>query len=146
MGQAEHSIEHVCNLTFLKRVRGWEKRPVELKPYYGTLLPQNLGTHCREWSVGNASPEAQMLVEASSKSNYIVIYTNGSVTKDRSGLGFTVKEGGRTVLEDSGDKIVTTSSLTMEVEAVAHAINWLNFQRDVRITHTTILTDSMNLL
>ena len=41
---------------------------------------------------------------------------------------------------------VTTSSLTMEVEAVTHAIQWLASQRDARITHAIILTDSMNLL
>ena len=40
---------------------------------------------------------------------------------------------------------VTTSSLTMEVEAVTHAIQWLASQRDAQITHD-ILTDSMNLL
>ena len=38
------------------------------------------------------------------------------------------------------------SSLTMEVEAVTHAIQWLASQRDPRITHAVILTDSMNLL
>ena len=49
MGQAEQSIQHVCTLTELKQVRDWEKRPVEFKPYYKTLLSENLGTHCREW-------------------------------------------------------------------------------------------------
>ena len=48
--------------------------------------------------------------------------------------------------EDSGAHRVTTSSLTMEVEAVTHAIQWLASQRDARITHAIILTDSMNLL
>ena len=70
----------------------------------------------------------------------------GSVTRDRSGWGFTVKQDGRTVHEDSGAHRVTTSSLTMEVEAVTHAIQWLASQRDARITHAIILTDSMNLL
>ena len=32
-----------------------------------------------------------MLVEANSKPHDIVIYTDGSVTRDRSGWGFTVK-------------------------------------------------------
>ena len=41
---------------------------------------------------------------------------------------------------------VTTSSLTMEVEALAHAIQWLASQRDAQITYAIILTDSMNLL
>ena len=75
-----------------------------------------------------------------------MIYTDGSVTRDRSGWGFTAKQDGRTVHEDSGAHRVTTSSLTMEVEAVTHAIQWLASQRDARITHAIILTDSMNLL
>ena len=87
-----------------------------------------------------------MLVEANSKPHDIVIYTVGSVTRDRSGWGFTVKQSGRTVHEDSGAHRVTTSSLTMEVEAVTHAIQWLACQRDAQITHAIILTDSMNLL
>ena len=71
-----------------------------------------------------------MLVEANSKSHHIVIYTDGSVTRDWSGWGFTVKQDGRTVHEDSGAHRVTTSSLTTEVEAVTHTIQWLASQRD----------------
>ena len=137
MGQAEQSIQHVCSLAGLKQVRDWEKRPVKFKPYYKTLLSENLGTHCREWPAGKTNAKVQMLVEANSKPHDIVIYTDGSVT---------VKQGGRTVQEDSGAHRVTTSSLTMEVEAVTHAIQWLTSQRDSQITHAIILTDSMNLL
>ena len=96
MGQAEQSVQHVCSLTELKQVRDWEKRPVEFKPYYKTLLLENISTHCREWPAGKTNAEVQMLVEANSKPHDIVIYTDGSVTRDRSGWGFTVKHGGRT--------------------------------------------------
>ena len=85
-----------------------------------------------------------MLVEANSKPHDIVIYTDGSVTRDRSGWEFTVKQGGRTVHEDSGSHRVTASSLTMEVETVTHAIQWLASQRHAQITHAVILTDSTN--
>ena len=122
MGQAEQSIQHVCSLTELKQVRDWEKRQVEFKPYYKTH------------------------VEAKSNPHDIVIYTDVSVTKDRSGWGFTVKQGGRTVHEDSGAHRVTTSSLTMELEAVTHAIQWIASQCDTQITHAIILTDSVNIL
>ena len=44
--------QHVCSLAELKQVRDWEKRPLEFKPYYKTLLAENLGTHCREWPAG----------------------------------------------------------------------------------------------
>ena len=99
--------------------------PVEFKPYYKTLLSENLGTHCREWPSGKASAEVHMFVEANSKPHDIVIYMDSSVSMDRSGWGFTIKQGGRTVRDDSGSHRVTTSSLTMEVEAVTHAIQWL---------------------
>ena len=61
-------------------------------------------------------------------------------------MGFTVKQDGRTVHEDSGAHRVTTSSLTMEVDAVTHTIQWLASQRDAQITHAIVRTDSMNLL
>ena len=41
---------------------------------------------------------------------------------------------------------VTTFSLTMEVEAVTRAIQWLASQHDAQITRAIILTDSMSLL
>ena len=129
MGQAEQSVQHVCSLAVHKQVRDWGKRPVEFKPYYKTLLSENLGTHCREWPAGKANTDVRMLVEANSKPHDIVIYTDGSVTRDRSGRGFTVKQGGRTVHEDSGAHGVT-SSLTMEVEAVTHIIQWLASKHD----------------
>ena len=66
--------------------------------------------------------------------------------KIRSCWRFTVKQGGRTVHEDSGAHIVTNSSLTMEVDTVTHAIQWLAFQRDAQITNAIILADSLTLL
>ena len=146
MGQAEQSIQHVCSLAELKQVRDSDKRPIQFKPYYKTLLVENLDKHCREWPAEKTKAEVQMLVEANSKPHDIVIHTDGSVTRDRSGCGFTVKQGGRTVHEDSGVHRVTTSSLTMEAEAVTHAIQWLVYQRDGQFTHAIILTDSTNLL
>ena len=89
------------------------------------LLPENLGTHCREWPTGITNTKIQMLVKANSKPHDIVIYTDSSVTRDLSGWGFTIKQP---VLKTT--PTVTTSSLTMEVEAVTHAIQWLSSQRD----------------
>ena len=48
----------------------------------------------------------------------LIVYTYGSVTKDQSGWGFTVKRGATTIREDSAVYTVSTSSLTMEVEAL----------------------------
>ena len=125
MGQAEQSIQHGCDLTELKQMREWEKYLAEFKPYYKTLLPENLGTHCRECPAGKINADIHMLVEGNSKPHDILIYTDGSVTRDRSGWVFTVKQGGRTVHEYSGAHSVTASSLTMEVEAVTHVMQWL---------------------
>ena len=47
VGQAEQPIQRVCSLAEPKQASYWEKRPVEFKPYYKTLLSENLGTHCR---------------------------------------------------------------------------------------------------
>ena len=46
----------------------------------------------------------------------------------------------------SGSHRVKTSSLTMEVEAVTRAMQWLASQRNAQIAHAIILTDTMNLL
>ena len=76
-----------------------------------------------------------------SKPQDIVIYTDDSVTRDRSGWGFTVKQGGRTEHEDRGAHRVTISRLTMEVGPVTYAIQWLAFKRDAQITHVIIFID-----
>ena len=136
----------MCGLTELKQVKDWGKRPVEFKPYNETLLSENLGTRCREWPVGKAKADVQMLVEANSKPHDIVIYTDSSVTRDQSGWGFTVKQGGRIVHKDSCAHRVTTSIVTLEVEVVTHAVQWLASQLDVQITYAIILTESVNLL
>ena len=93
MGQAKQSVQHVCRLAELKQARDWEKRPVEFKPHYKTLLSENLGTHCREWPAGKANAQVQMLVAVNSNPHDIVIYTGGSVTKHRSGWESTDKQG-----------------------------------------------------
>ena len=77
----------------LKQVRDWGKRPAKFKRYYKTLLSENLGTHYHEWPAGKANAEVQILVEANSKPHDILIYTGSSVTRDRSGWAFTIKQG-----------------------------------------------------
>ena len=74
------------------------------------------------------------------------MHTDGSVTKDQSGLGFAVRQGATTIHEDSAVYTVSTSSLTMEVEAVTHALHWSASRGDSQTTHAIILTDSRALL
>ena len=74
------------------------------------------------------------------------MYTDGSVTKDQSGRGFTVKQGATTIQEDIAADTVSTFSLTMEVEAVTLALRWIASRGYSQTTHAIILTDSMRLL
>ena len=52
----------------------------------------------------------------------LIVYTDGSVTTDQSGWGFTIRQDVTTTHEDSAAYTVSTSSLTMEVEALTHAL------------------------
>ena len=63
-----------------------------------------------------------------------MVYTDDSVTKDQSGWGFTVKQGATTIHEDSAAYTVSTSTLTMEVEAVTRAVRWIAPRGDSQTT------------
>ena len=58
---------------------------------YETLLPENLGKHCGEWPAGKTESEIKLLIQENSKPQDLIVYTVGSVTKDQSRWGFTVK-------------------------------------------------------
>ena len=109
MDQAEDTILQVCQLTELKQTSEWESYPNRFRRFYETRLPENFRKHFREWSE-NRKPQDR------------IVYTDGSVTKDQLGWGFLVKQGATTIYEDSATYTVSASSLTMEVEAVTHAL------------------------
>ena len=67
---------------------------------YETLLPANLEKQCREWPAGKTVWEIKLFIQENSKPQDIV-YTDGSVTKDQSRRGFTVKQGATNIHEDS---------------------------------------------
>ena len=69
--------------------------------------------------------EIKLLIQENSKPQDLIVYTDGSVTKDQSGWGSTVEQGATTIHEDSAAYTVSTSSLTMEVEAVTHVFRGL---------------------
>ena len=103
--------------------------------------------HALLWMAACKNTEVQMLIEANSKQHDIMIYKDSSVIiRDWPDWRFTVKEGGRTVHEDSCAYGVMTFSLTMRVEVVTHEIKWLASQHDSQITHAIILADLMNPL
>ena len=64
-------------------------------------------------------------------------FDDGSVTKDQSGWGFTVNQGATTIDEDNAAYTVSTSSLTMELEAVTHDLRWIASRGDSRTTHVS---------
>jgi len=71
------------------------------------------------------------------------VYTDGSVTKDQSGWGFTVEQADTTIHEDSAACTVSTSSLTMEVDALTRLFS---SRGDSQTTHAIILTESVSFL
>ena len=62
------------------------------------------------------------------------------------GWDFTVKHSATTIHKDSAAFEVSTSSLTMEMEAVIHALCWIASRGDSQTTHDISLTDSMSLI
>ena len=73
------------------------------------------------------------------------MYTERSVTKYQRGW-VTVKQGATNIQEDSAACTLSTSFLTMEVEAVIRALRWIASRGDSRTTNVITLTDSMSLL
>ena len=146
MGQAEDSIKLVCELAELKQEKEWIEFPPQLKQCCQTHIPQHLGRQCQEWAAGKTEAEIRTILDQTTKETDILVYTDGSVTEHQSGWGYTVKQAGATIHEDSAAYRHKTASLTMEVEAVTHALHWLATKEISHRTHAVILTDSMNLL
>ena len=53
--------------------------------------------------------EIKLLIQQNNKLPDLIVYTDGSVTKDQSGWGFTVKQGATTIHEDSTAYTVSIS-------------------------------------
>ena len=65
-----------------------EKVPNRVWHLYATLLLENLGKRCREWPAGKTESEMKPLIQENSKQQDLI---DGSVSKDQSEWGFTVK-------------------------------------------------------
>ena len=91
------------------------------------LLLENLGRHCREWPVCKTDSKIKFLINKDSKAQDLIVDTVGSVIKDRSGWGLTVKRGMTTIHKVSASYAVRNSSLTIEVVAVTLCppLDWL---------------------
>ena len=95
-----------------------KRHSTRFRRLYETLLPENLGKHCRDWPAGKTVSEIKLLIHENCKPLDLILYTDGPVTKDQSWWGFTVKQGATTIYEDSAVYTVSTSSLTMAVVTV----------------------------
>ena len=127
----------------LKQVRDWGKRPVGFKSCYKSLMPENLGTHCREWPAGKANAEVQNWCLSKPTASHMTSWSIRTAQSQGTGSswGFTVKQGGKTIHEDSG-----AHSHDLQSDHGGRSSHWLASQPDAQITHAIILTDSMNLL
>ena len=103
-----------------------------------------LGRECREWAAGRTEFEVQELIQSNTHQCDIIIYTDGSVVRNRrSGWGFIAKANGRVLKKESLAYETTTSSMRMEVEAVTAAFHWLE---ETTATHIVFVTDSKSML
>ena len=96
MGQAEDSVLQVCQLTELKQTKEWERYLNRFRHLCETLLPENLGSKALS-RMGSRQNRVKLLIEENNKTQDLIVYTDGSVTKYRSGWGFTVKQGATTI-------------------------------------------------
>ena len=69
------------------------------------------------------------------------MHTDDSVT-NQSGWGFTVKQGVTTIHEDSAAYMVSTSSVTVVVQAVTHALRWTASWDDIDSQTTHAISSS----
>ena len=83
-----------------------------------------------------------LLVQENSKLQDLKMYADGPVTlaQSQSGWDFTVKQGVTTIHEDSAAYMISTSSLTMKVEAaVIHALCWIASRGDMESLDWNVL-------
>ena len=127
MGQVLDGASRGLNTASMPADRGQAIQGVETVPKPILVSLQDtpatkLGKALLRWPAGKTESEIKLLIQENSKPQDLIVYTDGSLTKDQSGWSFTVKQGVTTVHEDSAAYMVSTSSLTREVEAVTHTL------------------------
>ena len=48
-----------------------------------SLVTENLEKHCREWPAGKTESDIKLLIQENSKPQDLIVYTDGSITKDQ---------------------------------------------------------------
>ena len=90
----------------------------------------HLAKHCQEWPAGKTESEIKFLIQENRKPPDIIVYTDGSVTKDQSGWGFTVKQGATIIRKEGGS---------------GHP-RWIISRGNSQTTHAVNFTDRKSLL
>ena len=147
MGQVLDGASRGLNTASMPADRGQAIQGVETVPKPILVSLQDtpatkLGKALLRWPAGKTESEIKLLIQENSKPQDLIVYTDGSLSKDQSGWSFTVKQGVTTVHEDSAAYMVSTSSLTREVEAVTHTLCPKRWQSD----HTCHHPDGSNEL
>ena len=143
MCQADHSVLQIYQLTGLRPTKEWWRDPHRFPRLYDTLLPENLGNSPSRMASKQNRVRDQAFIKnkkqtARSHSVHWWLSHQRPVRVN--------KQGATTIHEDSAAYTVLTSSLTMEREAVTHALRWIASRGDSQGTHAIFLTDSMSLL
>ena len=110
--------------------RGNESRTgnYPLRHIYDTLLPENVWRHCREWPTGKADSEIRISFkkqQAAGSHSLSTLMAQSPKTSQGGASQLVSMQGATTIHEDSAAYEVSTSSLTMEMEAVTHALRWI---------------------
>ena len=140
MNEASRTISMCCNVANVRAGPSW----VPVNDDRFTQVIATLGRECREWPREAVELEMQLLIEENGLTDYLTVYTDGSVKRHvKSGWGYTASLLGEVVKEDSGYVGFTTSSMCMEVKAISEMLEWV---RQQPITRLVCLTDSMSTL
>ena len=125
-------LNQACQLTKLKQTKEQERYPNRFWHLCEKLLPGWQAKQSqRSWS--------SLKTSGNWRTSQCTLTVQSPKTSQ--GGGFTVKQSATTIHKDSVARTVSTSSLTMEMEAVTHALHWTD-SKWWQATHAITLTGS----
>ena len=143
MTQATNTIQPCCEVEEIRKGEAWVYIDDDAQKYTG--VQATLGRECREWPEGAANAEVESIIEENSKPRDTIVFTDGSVQRGKkSGWAYTARIDGKTVSENAGATLTTTSSMCMEVKAITEALDWIS--RGGLHNNVIFVTDAMSTL
>ena len=140
--QAAKTIETCTPVHNVRKGEAWIAVEDPTEQY--TTVIATLGRECREWAPGAAHAEVETLIEENSREDDVIIFTDGSVTRDKqSGWAYSARVNGRIVSENSSATDLTLSSMATEINAITLALTWLAEQNHTRVV---FVSDSLSTL